>query len=197
MNQQERFRIAAEKVRKQKEKEERENREFYQRITSGGSWFFFKIIVVFCSLMVLVSTYEFFVDGPTKKIDENAWHINRDWEYRWHKVLDVEGYMFSPHFNDWSGKIDSTLTLVYTPVFQTGKKLSYELVDETHGVIRSHQEIRNRSVLSWFPLFQIFLLIPLFTYIFKRQSPLFNFARIASLVFVFPGTLLIIYFTML
>lgn len=196
MDQQERLRLAAEKIRLKKEKEERENNEFYKRITSGPSWMFFKIVVAFCSLMVLITTFEYFVDGPSKHIDENSWKINRDWEYHWHKVLDVEGYMFSPHYNDWSGKIDSTLNLVYTPIFHTGKKLSYDLMDD-NGVYRSHQEYRNRSVLSWFPLFQIFLLIPLFTLIFKRQSPLFNFARIASLVFVFPGTLMIIYFTML
>ena len=38
LNQQESLRIAAERLRLKKEKEEREEREFYERITSGKQW---------------------------------------------------------------------------------------------------------------------------------------------------------------
>ena len=65
------FRIAAEKMREKREKEEREDREFYERITSGFPWFIFKSVVVFCTLLALVTTYDYFVDGPSKKLSEN------------------------------------------------------------------------------------------------------------------------------
>jgi hypothetical protein len=52
-------------------------------------------------------------------------------------------------------------------------------------------------MFNWFPAFQLFLLIPLLTFIFKRQKPWFNFARIASMVIVFPGMLMVIFFTLL
>ena len=52
------LRIAAEKVRLKKEKEEREDKEFYERITSGAPWLFFKIVVVFCTMMALITTIE-------------------------------------------------------------------------------------------------------------------------------------------
>lgn len=196
INRQESFRIAAEKMRLKKEKEERENKEFYERITSGKQWFFFKIVVVICTLMVLVSTFEIFVDGPTKKLTEQDWKVDRNWEWTWHKILDVEGYMFTPQLKDWSSRVENSLEITYSPIFRTGKKLSFDI--EVNGFrTRGHEEIRQRSIFTWFPEFQLLLLIPLITFIFKRQNPWFNFARILSLVFVFPGTLLVIYFTML
>lgn len=196
INQQESMRIAAERMRQKKQKEEREDREFYERITSGMQWFIFKTVVVFCTLMLLVSTFEVFVDGPTKKLTEKSWKIDRDWEYTWHKVLDVEGYMFTPTLDDWSDRVENSLEMTYSPVFRTGKKLSYA-IKVNESILGRHEEIRQNSIFTWFPLFQFFLLIPLITFIFKRQSPWFNFARIVSLVFVFPGTLMVIYFSLM
>lgn len=196
INQQESMRIAAEIMRHKKEKEEREDREFYERITNGMPWFIFKTVVVFCTLMVLVSTFEVFVDGPTKKLTENTWKIDRTWEYTWHKVLDVEGYMFTPTIADWSERVENSIVITYSPIFRTGKKLSYDIKANEYRIIKQ-EEIRQRSIFTWFPAFQIFLLIPLITFFFKRQSALFNFARITSLVLVFPGTLMVIYFAML
>lgn len=195
INHQESMRIAAEKMRQKKEKEAREDREFYERITSGWQWIIFKIVVVFCALMLVVSTIDVFVDGPTKKISEKSWKVDRDWEYTWHKVLDVEGYMFTPSLDDWSDRVENTMKLTYSPVFRTGKMLSYDIKVNESG-IRKHEEIRQRSIFTWFPVFQLFLLIPIITFIFKRQSAWFNFARVASLIIVFPGTLLVIYFAM-
>ena len=196
MNQQESLRIAAEKIRLKKEKEQREEREFYERITSGTQWLIFKVVVVFCTLMFLVSTFEVFVDGPTKKLTEKSWKIDRNWEYTWHKVLDVEGYMFTPTIEDWSNRVENSLEITYSPIFRTGKMLSYNI--QTAGSrISKHEEIRQNSIFTWFPAFQLLLLIPLMTFIFKRQKAWFNFARLASLVLVFPGTLLVIYFTLL
>lgn len=196
LNREEALRIAAEKVRLKKEKEAREDKEFYERITSGRPWLLFKAVVVFCTLLALVTTFEMFVDGPTKKLTEEEWKIDRNWEWTWHKVLDVEGYMFAPELKDWSGRVENSLAITYSPVFRTGKKLVFDVkVDES--TTRRHVEIRQRSVFNWFPAFQLFLLIPLITFLFKRQSPWFNFARIASLVFVLPGALLVICLTML
>ena len=158
------FRIAAEKMREKREKEEREDREFYERITSGFPWFIFKSVVVFCTLLALVTTYDYFVDGPSKKLSENDWKIDRNWEWTWHKILDVKGYMFAPESGNWSDRIENSLELTYTPIFQTGKKLSYSMNVDKVGIVRQ-VEIRQRSIFTWFPAFQVFLLIPLITFI--------------------------------
>jgi hypothetical protein len=196
INREESLRIAAERMRQKKEKEEREEKAFYERITSGIQWLLFKVVVVFCTLMVLVTTFEVFVDGPTKKLTETSWKIDRNWEYTWHKVLDVEGYMFTPTIGDWGDRVENSLAITYSPIFRTGKKLSYVTKVHESGMGR-REEIRQNSIFTWFPAFQLVLLIPLITFIFKRQSAWFNFARIASMVLVFPGALLVIYFALL
>lgn len=196
MNREESMRIAAEKIRLKREREIREDKEFYERITSGMQWLIFKIVVVFCTVMFVLSTIEVLFDGPTKKLTEQSWKIDRNWEYTWHKVLDVEGYMFSPTISDWSDRVENSLSMTYSPIFRTGKKLNFT-IKPNEFFIRKHTEIRENSIFTWFPVFQLFLLIPLFTFIFKRQKPWFNFARIASMVLVFPGTLLVIYFSLM
>lgn len=196
INREESLRIAAEKLRQKKEKEEHEDKEFYERITSDTPWLLFKAVVVFSSLMALATTIEVLVDGPTKTLTEKSWKIDHNWQYERHTVLDVEGYMFAPNYLDWGGHVENTIELTYSPLFRTGKKLSYDSKVNENETIK-HVEIRRRSIFTWFPLFQILLLIPLITFIFKRQSPWFNFARIASFVFVFPGTLMVILFTLL
>jgi hypothetical protein len=189
------IRVAAEKIRKKKEKEAREEKELYERITSGRPWLIFKAIAIFCTLMFVVTTIEFFVDGPAEKVTEKDWKINREWEWPWHQIVDVDGYLFAPLLSDWLDHVDNSIEITYSPIFRTGKKLSYDIQVSESG-IRRHEEIRFRSIFTWFPLVQIFLLIPLIPLIFKRQRPWFYFARLASLFFVFPGSLLLIYYAL-
>lgn len=194
INREEAFRIAAEKMRQKKEKEEREEKEFYERITTGTPWLFFKSVVIFCTLLSVVTTFDHFVDGPTEKLTEKDWEINRDWEWTWHKIVNVEGCIFAPELKYWGGRVENSLEITYSPILRAGKKLSFN-TELSESVITKHTEPRWRSIFSWFPAFQLLLLIPLFTFILKRQSPWFNFARITSLVFIFPASLLVLYFT--
>lgn len=196
LNHDEKMRIVVEKMRLKRENEAREEKEFYQRITSGWQWVTFKIIVVFCSLMLIITTIDVFFDGPTKKIAPNAWEYNRNWEYTWHRVLNVEDCMFTPTLADWSDRIENSLTMTYSPIFQTPKKLNFQ-VKNYENIIKQQVEIRQMSIFNWFPFYQIILLIPFLTYIFRRQSAWFNFARIASMIIVFPGTLMIIFFSLI
>jgi hypothetical protein len=110
--------------------------------------------------------------------------------------LDVEGSMFTPNIVDWSNRIESSLSLTYSPIFRTPKKLNFTMkINE--NTTSPLSEIRQMSIFNWFPAFQIFLLIPLLTFIFKRQKAWFNFARVASIAIIFPGTLMVIFFSLL
>jgi hypothetical protein len=190
------LRAAAERMRRQKEKEEREEREFYEKITTGTPWHLFVAVVIFSTLFALVSLIDVLFDGPSKQLTEKSWDVDADWQYSGHVVLNVEGYMFTPTYYYWYSQVENSATLIYSPILRTGKKLSYESVVNNDEII-SHIEIRQRSFFNWFPLFQLFLLIPLVTYVFKRQSPWFNFARIVSLFFVFPGAMMVLIYTYL
>lgn len=197
VNREESLRIAAEKMRQKREKEEREENEFYERITSGTPWLMFKAVVVFCSIIALITTIDQLFDGPTEKITEESWEVDKNWEYTGHAVLNVKGYMFTPSYLNWWDHLDNSLEMTYSPILRTGKKLHFESTTDDTGEVKSFVVIRSRSIFNWFPFFQLFLLIPLITFIFKRKSPLFNFARIASFVFVFPGTLIAMFFTIM
>jgi len=190
------YRSVAEKVRLKKEQEEREEREFYERITSGPWWLFFKAAVVICSFLAVGTLIDHVFDGPTKKLDEKAWKVDPDWIYPGHAVINVEGYLFMPDYFDWYTHIENSIQMTYSPIFRTGKKLNYKSIVNGDEVVQ-HTQIRSRSTFNWFPFVQIFLFIPLVTYLLRRQNPWFNFARIISLVFVFPGSLIIYFFTLL
>jgi uncharacterized protein YoaH (UPF0181 family) len=187
------MRLAAEKIRLRKEKEEREEKAFYERVTSGTPWLLFKCVVVVCTIMAVITFVEDLFDGETNALTEESWQIDRNWRYDGHAVLDVEGYMFTPNYYDWGTHIENTIRLTYTPIFKVGKVLRYDSIVNENQVVK-HAVYRSRSFIGWFPFMQIFMLIPLVTLIFKRQSPWFNFARITSFVFVFPGTLMILFF---
>ena len=49
------LKIAAEKLRRKEEEEKRKEDEYYQRVTSGTPWLLFKVIVVFCTLMMVLT----------------------------------------------------------------------------------------------------------------------------------------------
>jgi hypothetical protein len=181
-------------MRLKKEKEEREEKEFYERVTSGTPWMIFKVVMIFCTALALVTTIDHFVDGSSRKISEEDWQINRDWEWYWHKIINVENSMFAPESRNWGNRVENSTELVYTPILHAPKKLKFK-VKINEAAVFQHEEIRWRSIFEWFPAFQVILLIPLFTFIFKRQKPWFNFARIASLVLVLPGALVVLYFT--
>jgi hypothetical protein len=193
MDRAEAMRIAAEKMRLKREREAQEEKAIYERITSGTPWMLFKMVVAFCTLLCVLTTFEYFVDGPTKKISEYNCKIDRDWEWESHRVLDVEGYMFAPEIGDWFNRRKNNISLTYSPIFRTGKKLNF-MVNVGDTFVRRQEEIRQRSVYEWFPIFQIFLLIPLATFLFKRQKPWFNFARLASFYFVLPGSLIALFY---
>jgi hypothetical protein len=195
-NREEYYRSVAEKVRLNKEKEAQEEKEFYERITSGPWWIFFKTVVVFCTFMAVATLIDHFFDGPTKKLDEKAWKVDQDWRYEGHAVINVEGYLFTPEYFDWFTHIENSVQITYSPIFRTGKVLQYKSIVNGDEVVY-HRQIRFRSTFNWFPFLQILLIIPFFTYLLRRQSPWFNFARIISLVLVFPGALMILFFALM
>jgi hypothetical protein len=190
------LRIAAEKLRRKEEEEKRKEDEYYQRVTSGTPWLLFKVIVVFCTLMILLTTVEVFVDGETKKIAESEWEIDRQLYMVGHQSIKVGDQLFVAYLQDWVDHVDDSFEITYSPIFGTGKRLSYDQAVSENVVIRQ-EVIRRRSIFTWFPYLQIAMLIPLVTFIFKRQKPLFNFARVGSMVLVLPATLLVLILTLL
>lgn len=196
IDREEHFRIAAERMRLKREREEQEENEFYEHITSGAPWLIFRLIVLFCALLAIATTIDQFFDGQTKKIGEDEWKIDRNWEWTWHKIVEVDGYTFAPELTNWHGRAENSMYIVYSPIFKAGKKIGYKIKEED-STLRKHEEIRWRSIFSWFPALQIILLLPLIPLFFKRKSAWFNFARMAAMFFIFPLSIILIFVALL
>lgn len=190
-DQKELMRKAALKLQQQKEEEARKDREYFERITNGRPWLIFKIAVAFCTLMLILTTIDIYADGQSKKLSENDWKIDRELYMNGHQSIKVGSALFIAPFQNWFGHIDDSFEITYSLIFHTGKKLSYDQqVDE--NTVNRHQVIRRRSIFTWFPYLQIALLLPLLTFIFKREKPWFRFARTLSLLIVTPMAFIVL-----
>ena len=190
------MKIAAERLKRKIEQEKQEEEAYYKRVTSGLPWYLFLGVVGFCTLMMILTTVEIFVDGETKQLTEKEWKVDRSLYVFGHQSIVVDDDLFIVHFDDWFDYIEGTFEITYSPIFKTGKWLSYDQKQGDNMIFRQ-KIIRRRSIFTWFPYLQIAMLIPLFTLIFKSPKPWFNFARVGSIAVIFPGTLLVIIFTLL
>ncbi|MCB9222764.1 MAG: hypothetical protein H6582_01200 [Crocinitomicaceae bacterium] len=192
---------AAERVRQEKEAEKERDAAYYQKITSGNRWLFFKGIVVFTTLMLILTTYDTFVMGPTEKISPSEWEMNRELYRINYQSIWVHGHaLFTPHLEDWIGHLEEGFEVTYTPIFHDEKILSFLQVPYTtegNAAPIRHYVWRDRSIYNWFPLFQIMLLIPLLTFLLRRPKPWFNYLRMASMVLILPGTIFILIYILM
>jgi len=196
LSREEKLQRLKEKVRKQKEEEARKEREYYKKVTSGAPWLLFTIVTGYCALLFVLTTIDIFVDGSSEKLTENEWRIDRQLYAPGHQSIKVEDALFIAYFPEWNGHKDDSFEIIYSPIFNTGKKLSY-IQEIEEGVEIERQVIRRRSIFTWFPYLQIMLLIPILTFFLKAQKPWFTFARYASLFLIAPGSLLVVLFTLL
>lgn len=190
------IKIAAEKVRIKEEEAQRAENEYYYKITHGTPWLVFKIVVGFCTLMMVLTTIDILVDGPSQELDQSEWRIDRELYIPGHQSIKVGDDLFVPEMKDWLGHIDDSFEITYSSIFRTGKWLNYNR-EVSENVVLRESTIRRRSIYTWFPYFQIIMLIPLATFLFKRQKPWFKFARIASMVLITPAIILVTIITLL
>lgn len=195
LNREEYLRVKAEQIRLKKEKEALEERAIYERATTGLWWLSFKIVVVVSTFMAVATLVDHLFDGRIHKLDEQSWKIDQDWSYPGHSVVNIDGYLFTPDYYHWAPHVENTIQLTRTPIFRTGKKLTFDTKVNGNQIVQ-HTELRWRSIFDWFPFVQIMFFIPLVTFIFKQQSPWFNLGRIISYTVVIPCAFAIYFYAL-
>ncbi|MFT4601987.1 MAG: hypothetical protein ACI857_002173 [Arenicella sp.] len=195
-DQKEAFRKAAERAQQLKEKEAKEEEEHYQKITSGNGWMYFKIGMVFSVIFLLVTTIDTFFEGETVKLENAEWKVDHEWRSSTHQIIKVSGAQFMVSYQDWSGFIFNSFQMTYSPILHEEKVLwfmqdPYSASGADLDPVRRYG-LRTRSVFNWFPYLQIILLMPLFTFLFKRKKQWFVFTRMMSMVLIYPGSLLLL-----
>lgn len=181
---------AAEMLRKKKEEEEIADQKYYEKVTTGTSWLIFKIGVIFCLVLNVLITIDFFVDGETKPLPVGSYEFDRPTHRRINTIVWVGDDIFTPHYKAFVSVDYNSFTLTYSKIFNKAKYISFDA--HTLDNRQRFYAYERISIFDSFPWTQLLLLIPLLVFIFKRKSKWFNFFRIACLFLIYPGTLIII-----
>jgi hypothetical protein len=194
---QEHLKRAAEQIKKAKELEIIKEKEYYEKITSGNRWMIFKIFTLFCVLLAVLTTVDTFTDGEVVRITPEQFRFDRSLGALNHQSIWVnESDLFLVHFQDLQGMNLETFEVTKSFIFGDNKYLSFlqEYEDSVTPMTRTRIYVSKRiSIYDWFPLTQVFLLLPLLVLLFKQQKPWFNFAQMACFILLFPGSLILLY----
>lgn len=187
----ERLRVAAEKLKKEREEEIINDRLYFEKITSGPRWTIFTVFMIFCAGLALITTYDTFKDGEVYELTPNQYRFDRSlgaWDNQ--SIWVNEDDIFLVPFVDLFDFDENSFQLVTSPIFGDPKYLSFTKKESTGDFTRYYFQKRV-SIYEWFPLAQIMLLIPLLVFLFKRQKPWFKFAQFTCLFLIFPGSIIL------
>lgn len=177
---------AHEMLQKKAALEEIENEKYYQRTISGTSWLIFRIGAVFCLVLAVLITIDFYVDGESVDLPVGTYQYDRPTHTRVNTSVWVGDDFFTPYYKDFVSVDYSSFILTRSFIFNKAKYISF--IGHTLGTPERFRAYERISIFDTFPYGQILLIIPLFVWIFKRKSPWFNFFRVACLFLIYPGS---------
>ena len=183
---------AAAMLKKQKEEEAISEQVYYERVSLGNAWLIFRIGVIFCILLNVLITIDYFVDGSTKDLPVGTYDFDRSLYSKSNAIVWVGDEIFTPYYKDFVSVDYSSFKLTHSLIFNKAKYISF--IGYTKSTPERFKAYKRISIFDSFPLAQLLLIIPLLVWIFKRKSSFFNFMRVASLVLIFPGALIILIF---
>ena len=199
MNQEQLERLKKMKERAEQLKVEAKEKEleYFNQLTSGTGWKTFKGGMIFCALLMILTTIDTLVDGKKRKVGKQEYKFNRELYAIDYQSVWVEDALFAVHFQDLFGFDETSFELVYSSVFQQPKKLLFDQeasASSDSASPRKRSAMRALNIYTWFPYLQIVLLIPLLLYIFKRPTAIFTFVRMLCLILLYPSAILLLGF---
>lgn len=187
----EKLQIARERAEAAKEKVRLQEQAYFEAMSSGPKWKWFKIFSIYCIVLAAVITFETLVDGdsyyltvPEREFFEGSIRIDDEWYF--------------PDYVDLAGFIDSTMHTVSSPIFGAPKSLNWTSAYQDTKTPLKHTNFytwRYNSVYSFFPFIQLLLLFPIFIVWYKRPAPLFKFGRGFCIGFIFPASIYLLFVT--
>lgn len=188
---QEKMRLAAERTRQIKEKEQEEEAAYYQKISSGTNWKIFKIFTYYCLGLALLITIETIFDG-------NRTHLSSS-EYVFHSGSVQQGDdWYFPKYTELTGFLDTSFYVVNSPIFGAPKYLVWTsgYKDTKTPLTYTEYDVwRFNSIYSYYVYIQITLLIPLLVLWYKRPTAMFKFGRMLCLFLIFPASIYLLFVT--
>ncbi|WP_066759626.1 J domain-containing protein [Crocinitomix algicola] len=197
----EKIKKAQERYHKMRNTEQKKDEAYFNKITTGLTWKFFKILAIYTAVFSILLTADFFLTGEKKAIPKIETYGYLP------KVLELEGELFQiPREEYWIGYFPP-IQLKYSYFFKDLK--SVEVLD-FHPDIYTMQRPSDRrnkyrlfeqfeatefhsyaSVYYLFPYFQIMLFLPLFIFWYKKPNINFVLGRLFSLYVIFPVALIL------
>jgi hypothetical protein len=187
----EKLQIARERAEAAKEKVRLQEQAYFESISTGPKWKWFKIFSIYCIVLAAVITVETLVDGE-------SYYLSTPEREFFEGSIRVEDEWYFPDYVDLAGFIDTTMHIVYSPIFGAPKSLNWTSAYQDSKTPLTHTYFytwRYNSVYSFFPFIQIVLLIPVFIVWYRRPSPLFKFGRTLSIVLIFPASIYLLFVT--
>ena len=191
----ERLKIKAQKLRLEKLKAQAQEDAYYKKMTTGLNWTIFTILTFFCLILNILITIDTFVD--TNKLEPvESYSFDRSIYAIGYQSVVIDGNLFMPAIQDLAGFEASSFKVEISPIFRIPKYFHFDKID-TYSAAEPfkvhHRVLQEQSIYNYFPYLQIALILPLLVFLFKEQEPWFKFSRLACLLLIFPGSLLILF----
>lgn len=179
----ERLRRAKMRYEYLKNKEAAENEQYYQKISFGTSWKYFKVVMVGCSLFALLFSVDFLI-LPTRYEEDRVIKANRILSYSGIEYRRIIPIRTENNGNFW---VQSS---ILGPM-ETAPKVYLEKTFFFKDVKRIWIWHRNQwlstkvdfTVTGSFPLVPLFLLVPFITFLLKNRTLTYSLLFNISLYF--------------
>lgn len=166
-----------------KKKEAAENEQYYQKISFGTSWNYFKIVMIGCSLMAFLFTADFFI-LPTSFKEDRIVKANRILSYSGIEYKRIIPVMTEKNGNYW---VQSSILgpMEIAPKVYLEKTFFFKDVKRIWIWHHNHwlSTKVDFTVTGSFPLVPLFLLVPFGTFLLKNRTLTYSLMFNISLYF--------------
>lgn len=183
---------AQEAMKEKKRLEEEKSRQYYEKITTGTSWMIFKIGTLFCILMVVLLTIDTLTVSKVVHLDPEDYEHRRNTYTKQDAVIWVGDEIFTAGYKSFISVDYNSFAVHKSGIFGQSKFLLFTA--HTLDNPKRFYSYQRLSIYEWFPWLQLMLLIPLFVFLFKKPQPWFTYMRMMSMILIFPGALLILFY---
>ena len=186
------MREAGERVKAQKELEEKQDKEAYENLLKSTQWKIFTGFMIFSAILGLLVGFDSV--APTHK-DKIA---HADIQFYSGQMKYDNGY-YLPKTGQLGDFVETSFFVRRTMIFNEAKYLcwnreEWQADDDAPRKFVQECTVRRGSVFDWFPFLTIGLLIPVFVFFFKQPKPWFRFMRGMCMILIYPGSVFLFFY---
>lgn len=188
----------------QQEEEARKDALYFQNITTGWKWRWFKIGAVYSMIFSLMLITDYFATGSSETILTHKASIVRPYH-----IISAKGEHFrvlEPEYwqNEYYGQILGHRSLLFNdlksisvvlnpPDLSMKKHADKMILFDSFDKYRLFTTMSYNSMYGIFPLVHVFLFVPMLVILFKRPVLRFSIWRLVSIYILFPIAIFLLF----